>query len=136
MVSSAEASLTDLPVAPVPQEGENRDCYLIGRTLHSGAYTLLKHAVDTRNKQAVALKCTLAAMLHDRVFQAGFARETLIGTTLRSPVIGRVLAPEPGRRSTLFIVMIVMPYYRAQTLENRIGREPRFSTTKIAAIAL
>jgi hypothetical protein len=45
---SAEASLADLPLAPVPQEGENRDGYLIGRTLHRGAYTLLKHATASR----------------------------------------------------------------------------------------
>lgn len=72
-------------------------------------------------------------MLHDRVFQAGFARETWVGTTIHSPVVGRVIAPEPGRRSSLYIVM---PYYRGETLEHRIAREPRFSVADIAAIGL
>jgi hypothetical protein len=130
---SAEASLADLPLAPVPQEGENRDGYLIGRTLHRGAYTLLKHAVDSRTRQPVVLKFPLPAMLNDRVFQAGFARETWIGHTIRSPVIARVIEPEPGRRSSLYIVM---PYYQGETLEARIARESRFSVAEIVAIAL
>ena len=130
---SAEASLADLPLAPVPQDGENRDGYLIGRTLHRGAYTLLKHAVDSRTRQPVVLKFPLPAMLNDRVFQAGFARETWIGHTIRSPVIARVIEPEPGRRSSLYIVM---PYYQGETLEARIAREPRFSVAEIVAIAL
>ena len=79
------------------------------------------------------LKFPLPAMLHDRVFQAGFARETWIGHTIRSPVVARVIAPEPGRRSSLYIVM---PYYQGETLEARIAREPRFSLAEIVAIAL
>ena len=130
---SAEASLADLPLAPVPQEGENRDGYLIGRTLHRGAYTLLKYATDSRTRQPVVLKFPLPAMLHDRVFQAGFARETWVGHTIRSPVIARIIAPEPGRRSSLYIVM---PYYQGETLEARIARDSRFSVAEIAAIAL
>jgi hypothetical protein len=130
---SAEASLADLPLAPVPQEGENRDGYLIGRTLHRGAYTLLKHAIDSRTRQPVVLKFPLPAMLNDRVFQAGFARETWIGHTIRSPVIARVIEPEPGRRSSLYIVM---PYYQGETLEARIARESRFSVAEIVTVAL
>jgi Protein kinase domain len=131
--ASAEASLADLPLAPVPRDGENRDGYLIGRTLHRGAYTLLKHAIDSRTRQPVVLKFPLPAMLNDRVFQAGFARETWIGHTIRSPVIARIIEPEPGRRSSLYIVM---PYYRGETLEARIAREPRFPVAEIVAIAL
>jgi hypothetical protein len=132
-LGSMEASLVDLPLAPVPQDGENRDGYLIGRTLHRGAYTLLKHAIDSRTRQPVVLKFPLPAMLHDRVFQAGFARETWIGHTIHSPFIGRVIAPEPGRRSSLYIVM---PFYQGETLEARIAREARFTAAEIVAIAL
>ena len=130
---SAEARLADLPLAPVPQEGDNRDGYLIGRTLHRGAYTLLKYATDSRTREPVVLKFPLPAMLNDRVFRAGFARETWIGHTIRSPVIARVIAPEPGRRSSLYIVM---PHYRGETLEARIAREPHLSLAEIVAIAL
>jgi hypothetical protein len=131
---SAEISLADLPLAPVPQEGDNRDGYLIGRTLHRGAYTLLKHATDSRTRQPVVLKFPLPAMLNDRVFRAGFARETWIGHTIRSPVVARVMAPEPGRRSSLYIVM---PYYRGETLEARMAREDgHLSVAEIVAISL
>jgi hypothetical protein len=132
-VAANEASLSELPLAPVPQEGENKDGYLIGRTLHRGAYTLLKHAVDTRTREPVVLKFPLPAMLNDRVFQAGFARESWIGTSIHSPVIGRVLPAEPGRRSSLYIVM---PYYRGETLESRMAHEPRFALPEIVAIGL
>jgi hypothetical protein len=132
-VAATEASLTDLPSGPIPQDGDNLDGYTIGRTLHRGAYTLLKYAVDTRSREPVVLKFPLPAMLNDRVFQAGFARESWIGTSIHSPVIGRIIPPEPERRSQLYIVM---PYYRGETLESRIAREPRFSLPDIVAIGL
>lgn len=132
-VAASEAALSELPLAPVPQEGEVLDGYLIGRTLHRGAYTLLKQAVDTRTKQAVVLKLPLPAMLSDRIFQAGFARESWIGSAIHSPVVGRVIPAEPGRRSCLYIVM---PQYRGETLENRIAREPRFALQDIVSIGL
>lgn len=132
-IAASEAALSDLPLAPVPQEGEVLDGYLIGRTLHRGAYTLLKQAVDQRTKEAVVLKLPLPAMLSDRIFQAGFARESWIGTAIHSPVVGRVIPAEPGRRSCLYIVM---PHYRGETLENRIAREPRFALQDIVSIGL
>lgn len=132
-VAASEAALSELPLAPVPQEGEVLDGYLIGRTLHRGAYTLLKQAVDTRTKEAVVLKLPLPAMLSDRIFQAGFARESWIGSAIHSPVVGRVIPAEPGRRSCLYIVM---PQYRGETLENRIAREPRFALQDIVSIGL
>lgn len=132
-VAASEALLSDLPLLPVPQEGEMLDGYRIGRTLHRGAYTLLKRAVDARTKEAVVLKFPLPAMLSDRVFQAGFARESWIGTAIHSPVVGRVLPAEPGRRSCLYIAM---PQYHGETLENRIAREPRFALQDIVSIGL
>lgn len=132
-VAATEASLTDLPSGPIPQDGDNLDGYAIGRTLHRGAYTLLKYAIDTRSREPVVLKFPLPAMLNDRVFQAGFARESWIGTSIHSPVIGRIIPPEPERRSQLYIVM---PYYRGETLESRIAREPRFALPDIVAIGL
>ncbi|MBW4023295.1 MAG: protein kinase [Proteobacteria bacterium] len=132
-LASAEASLLDLPLAPVPQEGENRDGYRIGRTLHRGAYTLLKQATDLGTGEAVVLKYPLPAMLHDRVFQAGFARETWVGTAIHSPAVARVIPPEPGRRSSLYIVM---PYYRGETLEARLERDPHFPVADIVEIGL
>lgn len=132
-VTAMEASLADLPLAAIPQTGETLDGYAIGRSLHRGAYTLLKYAVDTRTREAVVLKFPLPAMLNDRVFQAGFARESWIGASIHSPVIGRVLAPEPGRRSQLYIAM---PYYAGETLESRILREPRFALPDIMAVGL
>lgn len=132
-VAATEATLADLPLAPVPQEGETLDGYLIGRTLHRGAYTLLKQATDKRTKEAVVLKFPLPAMLNDAVFQAGFARESWIGSSIHSPAVGRVIPAEPGRRSSLYIVM---PHYRGETLENRIAREPRFAIPDIVSIGL
>jgi hypothetical protein len=131
--SPIETETNRLPLRPIPQEGDNRDGYQIGRTLHRGAYTLLKRAIDTRNGQTVVLKFPLPAMLNDRIFQAGFAREAWIGATIHSPLIGRIITPEPGRQSSLYIVM---PYYAGETLEARLAREPGFPVADIVAIGL
>ncbi|WP_284947458.1 serine/threonine-protein kinase [Acidisoma cladoniae] len=132
-LSPVETETNLLPLRPIPQEGDNRDGYQIGRTIHRGAYTLLKRAIDTRTGQAVVLKFPLPAMLNDRVFQAGFAREAWIGATIHSPLIGRIITPEPGRQSSLYIVM---PFYAGETLEARLAREPRFPVADIVAIGL
>ncbi|MCB8881794.1 protein kinase [Acidisoma cellulosilytica] len=130
-VAATETELSGLPLGAIPQAGDSLDGYTIGRTLHRGAYTLLKYAIDTSTREAVVLKFPLPAMLNDRVFQAGFARESWIGTGIHSPVIGRILASEPGRKSQLYIVM---PYYLGETLESRIASEPRFGVPDIVAI--
>lgn len=132
-IAATESALSGLPLGPIPQEGETLDGYQIGRTLHRGAYTLLKYAVDRRTRDAVVLKLPLPAMLNDLVFQAGFARESWIGTSIHSPVVGRILPVEPGRQSQLYIVM---PYYAGETLESRIRREARLPLPEIAAIGL
>jgi len=118
------AAYADLPVLPPPQEGENLDGFIIGRTIYRGAFTLLKLARDSVDNRQVALKFPLAAMAQDQVFRAGFLREAWIGATVRSRwTVGYIDVP-PERRRSLYLVM---PYYRGATLEERLLAPPPVS---------
>ena len=93
------------------------DGFLVGRTLYRSRYTLLKLARDTTDNRQVVLKFPLPAMAQDQVFRAGFLREAWIGATVRSRwTVGYIDLP-PERRRSLYLVM---PYYRGQTLEQRL----------------
>jgi hypothetical protein len=127
------ATLAELPLLPPPQEGETLDGFVIGRTLYRSRYTLLRRAVDTVERREVVLKFPLPAMLQDRVFQAGFAREAWIGGQVRSSWVAGALALPPGRQSALYIAL---PYYRGETLERRLARRPRIGFAEGLSIAL
>ena len=123
----------DLPVLPPPQEGENLDGFIIGRTLYRGSFTLLKLARDSVGNRQVALKFPLPAMAQDQVFRAGFLREAGIGATVRSRwTVGYIDVP-PERRRSLYLVM---PYYRGATLEERLLAPPPVSFVEGIGIGL
>lgn len=127
------AGFADLPLKDPPKEGDNWDGFLIGRTLYRSRYTLLKLAQDTVENRQVVLKIPLPFMLQDTVFHAGFLREAWVGTTVRSPYVARYIDLPAGRRSSLYLVM---PYYRGETLEDRLSRPPRVSYAEGLGIAL
>jgi serine/threonine protein kinase len=71
-------------------------------------------------------------MLQDQVFQAGFMREAWIGASVRSPWVAHYLTLPPERQSRLYLVL---PYYRGETLEQRLLRRPRISFADGISIA-
>jgi len=115
------AALQNLPLRKAPRDGENWDGFIIGRTLYKSRYTTLKLAHDTLSDRDVVLKIPLPAMLHDQVFRAGFLREAWVGATVHSPRIANYIDVPPERRSSLYLVL---PYYRGETLEDRLRRPP------------
>jgi serine/threonine protein kinase len=72
-------------------------------------------------------------MQQDAVFRAGFLREAWVGTTVHSRWIARYIDIPPERRSSLYLVM---PYYRGETLEERLLRSPQLGHLEVIAIAL
>ncbi len=127
------AAYADLPLRPPPQEGDNWDGFLVGRTLYRSRYTLLKLARDTTDNSQVVLKFPLPAMAQDQVFRAGFLREAWIGATVRSRwTVGYIDLP-PERRRSLYLVM---PYYPGQTLEQRLLAQPPIGFAEGVGIAL
>jgi serine/threonine protein phosphatase PrpC len=134
-----EASFDDLsstfgrlPLRPAPRDGDVVDGFLIKRTLYRSRYTLLKLADDKLENREVVIKFPLPAMLQDQVFQAGFMREAWIGASVRSPWVAHYLTLPPERQSRLYLVL---PYYRGETLEQRLLRRPRISFADGISIA-
>ena len=122
-----------LPLRKPPRAGENWDGFIIGRTLYHSRYTTLKLAHDTVSDREVVLKIPLPFMLQDQVFRAGFLREAWVGTTVHSRWLARYIDIPPERRSSLYLVM---PYYRGETLEQRLLRPPPIGYLDGIAIAL
>jgi len=127
------AELADLPLRPEPREGDVWDGFVIGKTVYRGRYTILKTAHDTVENREVVLKIPLPAMLQDEIFSAGFMREAWIGSTVRGTNVARYIELPPERRSSLYLVM---PYYRGETLEARLVRQPPVSLPDGVGIAL
>ncbi|MBX9710175.1 MAG: serine/threonine protein kinase, partial [Xanthobacteraceae bacterium] len=111
----------NLPLRDPPQEGETLDGFAIGRTIYRSQHTLLRRARDTIENRDVVLKFPLRAMLQDQVFQAGFLREVWVGRTVNSEWVAEYLTLAPGRQSCLYIAM---PFYRGETLEERLAQQP------------
>ena len=130
---SRAGELSDLPLRPAPRKGDVWDGFLIDRTIYHGRYTVLKLARDTVENRDVVLKIPLPSMLQDEVFSAGFMREAWIGSTVRGGNVARYIDLPPERRSSLYLVM---PYYRGETLEQRLNRPPLMPLPDGVGIAL
>jgi hypothetical protein len=130
---SRAGELSDLPLRPAPRKGDVWDGFLIDRTIYHGRYTVLKLARDTIENRDVVLKIPLPSMLQDEVFSAGFMREAWIGSTVRGGNVARYIDLPPERRSSLYLVM---PYYRGETLEQRLNRPPLMPLPDGVGIAL
>lgn len=126
IVNLAE-NFQNLPIRPPPREGQTLDGFLIGKTIYRGAFTVLKRAQelkrtdDPQAQRELALKFPLPAMAQDQVFRAGFYREAWLGQKIRARNVADYLDLAPGRRSQLYLAM---PYYRGQTLAERLRQTP------------
>ncbi|MBV9563035.1 MAG: protein kinase [Bradyrhizobium sp.] len=122
-----------LPLREPPQQGEMLDGFEIANTIHRSRYTLLRRARDTVEQRDVLLKFPLPAMLQDQVFQAGFLREAWVGRNVESEWVADTIELPAGRQSCLYIVL---PFYRGETLEERLTRQPAVGYAEGMGIAL
>jgi len=132
-LSDVNAAFGNLPLRDPPQQGETLDGFVIGRTVYRSRHTLLRRARDTIEKRDVLLKFPLRAMLQDQVFQAGFLREAWVGQTVNSNRVADYLTLSPGRQSYLYIAL---PFYRGDTLEQRLSLQPPIGFAEGISIAL
>jgi serine/threonine protein phosphatase PrpC len=122
-VASADigAAITQLPVIPVPHDGETIDGFVLKTLLSDGRYTRLFAAIDEIDGGEVVLKFPKPQLATVGAYRAAFVREAWVGARVHSPWIGRIIELPPGRQTCLYTVM---PLYQGELLETRIMRAP------------
>ena len=115
------AIIMQLPLIPVPVDGETIDGYVLKVPMSDGRYTRLFGAIDEVEGGEVALKFPKPQVAAVATYHAAFVREAWVGTRVNSPWIGRVIELPPGRQTCLYTVM---PLYQGELLSTRLARRP------------
>ena len=114
------ASITQLPLIPVPLGGETIDGFVLKALLSDGRYTRLFGALDEVEGGEVALKFPKPLLASTASYRAAFVREAWVGARVTSPWLGHIIELPPGRQTCLYTVM---PLYQGELLETRITRQ-------------
>ncbi len=122
-VESADigAAIMQLPLIPVPVEGETIDGFVLKVLMSDGRYTRLFGAIDEVEGGEVALKFPKPQVAAVATYHAAFVREAWVGARVHSPLVGRVIELPPGRQTCLYTVM---PLYQGELLSTRLARRP------------
>lgn len=115
------ADIMQLPLIPVPIDGQTVDGFVLKVLISDGRYTRLFGAIDEIEGGEVALKFPKPQLAATATYHAAFAREAWVGARVNSPWIGRIIELPPGRQTSLYTVM---PLYQGELLSTRIGRRP------------
>jgi serine/threonine protein phosphatase PrpC len=122
-----------LPLLPPPAIGATVDGFRVTAALSDGRYSRLLRAVDTTTGAEVVLKFPQPKVASASTYHLAFVREAWVSARLHSPWIGETLALPPERQTSLYAVM---PYYRGETLEQRLLRRPAITLSEGCDIAL
>jgi serine/threonine protein kinase len=122
-VESADvgATIMQLPLIPVPVDGETVDGFVLKVPMSDGRYARLFGAIDEVEGGEVALKFPKPQIATVATYHAAFVREAWVGARVNSPWIGRVIELPPGRQTCLYTVM---PLYQGELLSTRLARRP------------
>jgi serine/threonine protein phosphatase PrpC len=115
------AAIMQLPLVPVPVDGEAVDGFLLKVLMSDGRYTRLFGAIDEVEGGDVALKFPKPQVAAVETYRAAFVREAWVGARVNSPWVGRTIELPPGRQTCLYTVM---PLYQGELLETRLTRRP------------
>ena len=115
------AAIMQLPLIPVPVDGETVDGFVLKVLVSDGRYSRLFGAVDEVEGGEVVLKFPKPQVATVATYHAAFVREAWVGARVNSPWIGRVIELPPGRQTCLYTVM---PLYQGELLATRIARRP------------
>ncbi|HYA05495.1 MAG TPA: protein kinase [Xanthobacteraceae bacterium] len=127
------ASIMQLPLIPVPIDGETVDGFVLKVLISDGRYTRLFGAVDEVEGGEVALKFPKPQVAAVSTYHAAFVREAWVGARVNSPWVGRIIELPPGRQTCLYTVM---PLYQGELLATRIERRPLMGLEEGRNIAL
>jgi serine/threonine protein phosphatase PrpC len=122
-VESADigAAIMQLPLKPVPVDGETVDGFVLKVPMSDGRYTRLFGAIDEVEGGEVALKFPKPQVATVATYHAAFVREAWVGSRVYSPWVGRIIELPPGRQTCLYTVM---PLYQGELLSTRLARRP------------
>jgi serine/threonine protein phosphatase PrpC len=115
------AAILQLPLTPVPIEGETVDGFVLKVLISDGRYTRLFGAIDEVEGGEVVLKLPKPQVATAATYRAAFVREAWVGARVNSPWVGRTIELPPGRQTCLYTVM---PLYQGELLETRLTRRP------------
>ena len=116
-----EAEIASLPIVPVPRSGATIDGLALGTILSDGRYSRVFRAVRVADGLDVVVKFPKPIAGSEPALRLAFLREFWIAARLGSPWIGEVIETPLAMRSCLYTVM---PFYRGETLEQRLRRAP------------
>ncbi len=128
-----EHAAAERPMREAPYRGDVIDDYVLGEMLGDGQYMRVFKAEDRQTGRAVVLKFPKPRPGLETLLRASLLREMWIGAHVRSPFVTESVDPPDGRRSCLYGVL---PFYKGETLEERLDRQPKISLAEGLAIAL
>ncbi|MGH6818821.1 MAG: bifunctional protein-serine/threonine kinase/phosphatase [Methylovirgula sp.] len=127
------AAIMQLPLIPVPINGETVDGFLLKVLVSDGRYSRLYGAVDEVEGGEVVLKFPKPQVAAVATYHAAFVREAWVGARVHSPWVGRIIELPPGRQTSLYTVM---PLYHGELLETRLTRRLAVEEGRNIAIKL
>ena len=127
------AGIAQLPVIPVPVDGETIDGFVLKALISDGRYTRLFAAEDEIEGGTFALKFPKPQLASVEAYRAAFIREAWVGARVHNPGLGRVVELPPGRQTATYTVM---PLYQGELLETRLTRNPALGLEEGRNIAL
>jgi serine/threonine protein phosphatase PrpC len=126
-------TIMQLPLIPVPHDGETIDGFVLKVLLSDGRYSRLFGAEDEVEGGDVALKFPKPQVAAVATYRAAFVREAWVGARVNSPWVGRIIELPPGRQTCLYTVM---PLYPGELLETRLTRRPALGLEEGRNIAI
>ncbi len=127
------AAIMQLPLIPVPVDGETVDGFVLKVLVSDGRYTRLFAAVDEVEGGEVVLKFPKPQVAAVSTYRAAFVREAWVGARVHSPWVGRIIELPPGRQTCLYTVM---PLYPGELLATRLARRPALGLEEGRNIAI
>jgi serine/threonine protein phosphatase PrpC len=126
-------AVTQLPLIPVPIDGQTIDGFVLKALLSDGRFSRLFAALDEIDGGDVVLKFPKPQAADAAIYRAAFVREAWVAELVRSPWVGRIIELPPGRQSCLYTVM---PLYQGELLETRLTRRPSLGLEEGRNIAI
>jgi serine/threonine protein phosphatase PrpC len=126
-------AIMQLPLLPVPSEGETIDGFALKVPMSDGRYSRLYGATDEIDGGDVALKFPKPEVAAVATFRAAFVREAWVGARVTSPWVAHIIEVSPGRQTCLYTVM---PLYQGELLETRLTRRPALGLEEGRNIAI